>query len=92
MLFALLDSYDTEDKCRELLETLRWPNGIACPRCGNMELSFISTRNTFDCLSCNYVFSVTSNTAQHKTHIPLRKWFVATYLICESKKGISANS
>src|SRR5690242_1060290 len=26
----------------------------------------------------------------HDSHLPLRKWFVATYLICESKKGISA--
>ena len=26
----------------------------------------------------------------HDSHLPLRKWFVAIYLMCESKKGISA--
>jgi transposase-like protein len=27
----------------------------------------------------------------HDTHLPLWKWFLATYLICESRKGMSAN-
>ena len=27
----------------------------------------------------------------HDSHLPLRKWFAAIYLMCESKKGISAN-
>ena len=27
----------------------------------------------------------------HDSHLPLRKWFAAVYLMCESKKGISAN-
>ena len=27
----------------------------------------------------------------HDSHLPLRKWFMAIYLMCESKKGVSAN-
>ena len=27
----------------------------------------------------------------HDSHLPLRKWFLAVYLMVESKKGISAN-
>jgi IS1 family transposase len=27
----------------------------------------------------------------HDTHLPLNKWFIAVYMMCESKKGISAN-
>ena len=30
----------------------------------------------------------TSGTIMHDSHLPLRKWFVAIYLMCESKKGI----
>ena len=26
----------------------------------------------------------------HDSHLPLRKWFLAIYLMCESKKGVSA--
>ena len=89
-LLELMAKYNTEKKCRGLLERLRWPNGVACARCGNMRISRITTRHTFRCLECEYVFSVTSGTALHNTHIPLRTWLIATYLMCESKKGTSA--
>jgi transposase-like protein len=48
-------------------------------------------RDQFDCLSCGYQFSVKSETVFHDSHLPLWKWFLATYLMCESKKGMSAN-
>ena len=90
-LMDIINEYDTEEKCRKLLESVRWPDGVVCPRCANDHVSSIGTRNTYDCLSCRYVFSVTSGTALHKTHLPLRKWLLATYFMCESKKGMSAN-
>ncbi len=48
-------------------------------------------RGKWNCLSCNHHFSVTSGTIMHDSHLPLRKWFAATYLMCESRKGMSAN-
>jgi transposase-like protein len=33
---------------------------------------------------------VTVGTIFHDTHLPLEKWFLATFLLCESKKGMSA--
>ena len=36
-LISLIERYHDEDNCRAYLEELRWPNGIACPRCGSME-------------------------------------------------------
>ena len=56
-----------------------------------MAVSEITTRDQFDCNSCRYRFSVTSGTIFDNTNIPLWKWFVTIYLICESKKSISAN-
>ena len=47
--------------------------------------------NRWQCKSCGYQFSVMSGTIMHDSHLPLRKWFLAIYLMCESKKGISAN-
>ena len=55
-----------------------------------MNVSEIEKRNQFDCQSCEYQFSVTTGTIMHDSHLPLRKWFIAIYLMCESKKGISA--
>ena len=54
-------------------------------------MSEIHDRDQWDCNSCRYQFSVTAGTIMHRSHLPLRKWFLAIYLMCESKKGVSAN-
>jgi transposase-like protein len=89
---GLIDRFADDDKCREYLEHIRWPNGeVACPQCGDMSVSAIRERDQWDCNSCHYQFSVTAGTIMHRSHLPLRKWFLAIYLMCESKKGMSAN-
>ncbi len=90
-LMKLMDEFGTDKKCREVLEDLRWPDGIKCPRCESEKISRIKDRDQFDCDGCRYQFSVLSGSIFHDTHLPLKKWFVAIYLIVESKKGISAN-
>ena len=89
-LLTLVDNFNTDAKCRELLERLRWPSGRACVRCGSLSISEIDNRNQYDCNDCRYQFSVTAGTMMHDSHLPLRKWFMAIYLMCESKKGMSA--
>jgi transposase-like protein len=90
-LISLIDRFHDEDKCRRYLEGLRWPDGLECPRCGGKIISRIKTRHQLDCDSCRYRYSVTAGTIFRDSHLPLWKWFVAVYLIVESKKGISAN-
>jgi len=90
-LMQLFQDFDTDQECRAFLEALRWPDGIKCPNCQSDKISRITSRNQFDCDSCRYQFSVTAGTIFHDSHLPLPKWFVAVYLMCESKKGISAN-
>ena len=90
-LISLIEKFRDEETCREYLEKLRWSDGVACPRCGDMSVSEISTRDQFDCNGCRYRFSITSGTIFDNTNLPLWKWFVTIYLICESKKSISAN-
>jgi transposase-like protein len=82
---------DTESECRAYMEELRWPDGIECPRCKGRTISRIKARDQFDCDSCRYQFSVMSGTIFHDSHLPLPKWFIATFLLCESRKGMSAN-
>ena len=64
---------------------------FVCTRCGSHELLDLPKHNRWECKSCSYQFSVTAGTIMHDSHLPLRKWFLAIYLMCESKKGISAN-
>ena len=90
-LVKLIQDFQDEDACRTYLEQLRWPNGLACLRCGDMKVSGRSKRGQFECYLCNYQFSVTTGTMLHDTHLPLSKWFLAAYLMIEAKKGVSAN-
>jgi len=89
-LLTLARTFDSDNKCRELLEQLQWPDGVRCTRCGSEKISRIEKRHQFDCDSCRYQFSVTAGTIFHDSHLPLWKWFAAVYLMCESKKGMSA--
>lgn len=90
-LMKLMEDYGTEDECRDALEALRWHDGVTCPHCGSKSISRIQTHHIFECNSCRYQFSVMTGTIFMDTHLPLKKWFVAVYLMVESKKGISAN-
>ena len=90
-LACLLDRYNSDEKCRDALERIRWPSGVCCTRCGDTDVTEIASRNQFRCTGCKYRFSVTAGTIMHRSHLPLQKWFLAIYLMCESRKGMSAN-
>jgi len=90
-LCTLITRFGDESKCREYLEVMRWRDGIECPRCDHKEATKIAKRQQYYCLSCHYNFSVTAGTIFNDSHLPLWKWFLATYLLCESRKGMSAN-
>ena len=89
-LGTLLDRYNTDDKCRDALEAIRWPRGVCCTRCGSTDVDEMDYRHQWRCRDCDYRFSVTAGTIMHRSHLPLRKWFVAILLQVESKKGMSA--
>ena len=89
----------TDGECRTFLEAQRWPNGPYCPKCG-AEKPYIITRKAasknrvrsfYKCRSCRKQFTATVGTIFEDSHIPLNKWFAAIYLMCSSKKGISAH-
>lgn len=84
------------DVARKHLEYIRWPDGPFCPHCGETEnirrLEGKSHRpGLHKCYGCHGHFTVTVGTLFERSKIPLNKWFTATFLICSSKKGISAH-
>ena len=88
-LIQLTEQFGTDEKCRQALEQLRWPDGPKCPRCKS-DSTPIANRYQYDCDSCHYQFSVTAGTIFHDSHLSLWKWFVTVAILCEAKKGISA--
>jgi transposase-like protein len=90
-LCTLIEQFNSEDRCRAYLEALRWADEVLCPRCESNKISQIVKRNQYDCDACRYQFSVTAGTVFNDSHLPLWQCFLCTYLLCESKKGMSAN-
>jgi transposase-like protein len=82
--------FPTDEKCREMLTRLRWPEGVQCPRCKMPAVELETEKTLYYCKDCDYQFSVTTGTIFNDTHLPLTKWFIATLLLCEAKKGMSA--
>lgn len=92
--------FGTDEKARQYLEEIRWSDGIVCPHCKNDKQKRIwqiepnpekkIRAGLYQCSKCKKQFTVTVGTIFEDSHIPLRKWLVAWYLLCSSKKGISS--
>ena len=98
-LIELAQRYSDEDTARGLLESIRWPDGTACPHCGSVKVYRLEPKATskrpgrkglWKCGDCRKQFTVTVGTIFEGSHIPLNKWVMAIYIMCSSKKGISA--
>ena len=89
--------FHDDNAAREYLETVLWPQGPVCPRCGVMgdritKLEGKSLRpGVYNCKDCRRPFSVTVDTVMERSHIPLSKWVLASRLMAASKKGFSAH-
>ena len=90
----------SEEQCRDFVASMRWPDGIRCPKCGSTEEPYRITRKTasknkvsslYKCRTCRKQFSATVGTIFEDSKIPLNKWLAALFLMCSSKKGISAH-
>lgn len=89
--------FHNEEAAYEFIEARVWPNGTVCPHCGATEdhvgkLNGKSTRiGTYKCYACRKPFTVKIGTIFESSHVKLRIWLQAIFLIAASKKGISAN-
>lgn len=78
--------------CRDYVAALRWPNGVACPTCGSMEVSFVQSRGVWACKTRHerWQFSVKVGTIFEDSPIGLDKWLCAMWLLVNAKNGISS--
>jgi hypothetical protein len=84
------EAYGTEERCRAVVEKLRWPGGFVCPLCGGCEGKWLSTRPKVQCRACRHQASLTAGTVFHATKLPLTTWFLAMWLVASAKNGISS--
>jgi transposase-like protein len=90
--------YTDENKAREHLENIRWPDGPYCPHCGEADHARITLMHgkshrpgLYKCKTCRKPFTVTVGTLFERSKVPLHKWVLATHLLCSSKKGMSSH-
>src|SRR5882724_1281841 len=103
-LIELAREYSDPEKARTLLESIRWPNGPICPHCKNdgkqkpnSKLTPKSgskvgvRRGVYFCGACRKQFTVTVGTIFEDSHLPISTWIMAMFILCSSKKSMSAH-
>lgn len=96
-LEKFVDTFRDDYACAEYLSNKRWPGGFVCPHCGSRKAWRLETRPwLWQCgggekdPGCRKQTSVIAGTVMQGTHLPLRKWFLAAYLMATHSNGISA--
>ncbi|MFK0692927.1 IS1595 family transposase [Mesorhizobium sp. IMUNJ 23033] len=99
--------FHDEAKAFEHVESILWPNGPVCPKCGSVDRHYklvgvrskpskknpngIERHGLYKCSACRSQFTVRMGSIFEESHLPLTKWLQAIHLMCASKKGISAH-
>jgi transposase-like protein len=80
-----------EERCREYLARLKWPEGFRCAHCSGEKAYFVaSKRVVYECAGCGHQVSVIAGTIFEQSKKPFALWFRAIFEVTASKQGISA--
>ncbi len=93
-LFDLMAAFPDEQACLNHLRQIRWRDGEFCPHpeCGGSRIYHFTDGRNFKCGDCRRRFSIKVGTIFHDTKLPLRKWFMAIWLITNHPKGIASTT
>ncbi|MDT3779829.1 IS1595 family transposase [Nitrospira sp. MA-1] len=89
-LYEMMKTFQDEQSCINHLRSIRWKNGVYCPHCGANKVYHFTDNKNHKCGICLRRFSIKVGTIFEESKIPLRKWFMAIYLISSHKKGIAS--
>ncbi len=84
--------YADQEVCFKLLTSIRWPDGVICPRCASKNVHLLTTRQIWKCRekTCHKQFSIKVGTIFEDSPIKLDKWFCAIWMIVSAKNGVSS--
>ena len=85
-------AFPDEQSCVDHLREIRWCNGEFCPHCNGNRIYHFSDRKTFKCGDCLQRFSIKVGTIFEDTKLPLRKWFMAIWMLTKHPKGIASTT
>ena len=85
---------ESEEFCRGLLESARWPDGPVCMRCNAKgAASRLTTRpGLWTCKACRRCqYSVTSGTQLHRSRLPVSAWVKLFYATQIRNQNLTAS-
>src|SRR5450631_3555132 len=84
--------FPDDGACARYLESLRWPSGFVCLKCGwrGEPYRFAGRPRVLRCRNCQANASLTSGTVMEKSQSPLSTWFWGAYLVTTQTPGQSA--
>jgi transposase-like protein len=89
-LTEFTDYFCDEETCRQHFTAIRFRNGEYCPHCGHTAIYTFKDGKRYRCADCKQDFTIKTGTVFGESKLPLRKWFMAIYLLSTTGKGISS--
>lgn len=84
------DYFKDEKTCLAHFTASRFQNGEVCPHCQHDKIYLCANGKRYHCSKCKQDFTIRTNTVFGESKLPLRKWYMAVYLLATTSKGISS--
>ena len=89
-LMEFTDYFCDEETCVKHFTESRFRNGEYCPHCHHDKIYLCANGKRYHCAKCKQDFTIRTKTVFGDSKLPLRKWYMAVYLLSTSSKGISS--
>lgn len=91
-LIKLFQMFPSDKAAEDWIIHTRWPDGIACPHCGSVNVNDKAKHPTmpFRCRECVKYFSAKTGTIMARSKLSYQIWVIAIYLYTTSLKGVSS--
>lgn len=83
--------FPTEEAATAYFVEKRWGGQMACAYgCADAKIYVVQGTQPYKCSKCRRKFTAKTGTIMEGSHIPIRMWLFAMYLMATSRKGISS--
>jgi len=91
-LIQLFRMFPDDETAEKWFIHTRWPDGMACPRCGSTNVNEKTTHKTMPhrCRDCRRYFSAKVGTMMECSKLGYQIWIIAIYLWTTNLKGVSS--
>lgn len=89
-LTEFTDYFCDEETCVAHFTESRFRNGQYCAHCQHDKVYLCANGKRYHCAKCKQDFTIRTGTVFGESKLPLRKWYMAVYLLSTTSKGISS--